>query len=257
MQRLLIFIIGAIFGATCLLFLVLMQWHAPEKLGWSISWLPMAAPQEVKSPGTIRAMPPVAAPISDNYPAQEPGPGNAILVEPNPIVWPPIGLKTSEPTGIDTPASFNELLIPVQGIKATQLSDTFNDARGGGREHDAIDIMAEKGSSVLAAANGKVVKLFNSKQGGLTVYQFDPTETRAYYYAHLDSYAANVVEGSQLKRGDLIGYVGSTGNASPEAPHLHFAIFVLGPEKKWWQGTAINPYPLLGGGKAAAEGKTK
>ena len=99
----------------------------------------------------------------------------------------------------------------------------------------------------MAVDDGKVVKLFTSKPGGLTVYQFDPGREVAYYYAHLDRYATGLAEGMDLKRGDLIGYVGSTGNANPATPHLHFAIFVLGPEKRWWQGTAVNPYPLLAG----------
>ena len=107
--------------------------------------------------------------------------------------------------------------------------------------------MAPNGTPVFAVADGRLVKLFNSKQGGLTLYQFNIGETRAYYYAHLSRYANNIVEGQMLHRGDTIGYVGSTGNASPDAPHLHFAVFELGPEKKWWQGTAINPYPLLTG----------
>ena len=105
--------------------------------------------------------------------------------------------------------------------------------------------MAPTGTPVIAVSDGKVVKLFKSVPGGLTVYQFDPTEKFAYYYAHLDRYASGVVEGRELKRGDPVGYVGHSGNASPAAPHLHFAIFVLGPEKRWWEGTAINPYPLL------------
>ena len=138
-----------------------------------------------------------------------------------------------------------QLLIPVAGVNPAQLSDTFSRARGAGPLHDAIDIMAPRGTPVLAVADGKVVKLFDSKPGGLTVYQFDRGAKLAYYYAHLDGYAPGVAAGTQLKRGDLVGYVGSTGNARPDAPHLHFAIFVLGPEKHWWEGTAINPYPLL------------
>lgn len=139
------------------------------------------------------------------------------------------------------------LIIPVVGVNAAQLSDTFTQSRGEGRLHDAIDIMAARGTPVVAVADGRVVKLFTSKAGGLTVYQFDRDEKLAYYYAHLDSYAPSLQEGAVLKRGDPIGFVGSTGNASPLAPHLHFAIFVLGPEKSWWKGTAINPYPILGG----------
>lgn len=125
--------------------------------------------------------------------------------------------------------------------------DTFNQTRGGTRIHEALDIMAPRGREVLAIHDGKIVKLFNSKQGGLTAYQFDPSERYAYYYAHLDRYAAGIAEGKMLRRGELVGYVGSTGNAIPDAPHLHFAIFELGPEKHWWEGKPINPYPLLNG----------
>lgn len=147
-------------------------------------------------------------------------------------------------------AGENALLIPVANITSSQLRDTFNDARGSDRIHDAIDIMAAKGTPVLAAVDGKVVKLFTSVPGGLTVYQFDGGERHAYYYAHLDGYAPGLAEGQFLKRGDVLGFVGYSGNASPNAPHLHFAIFELGPEKKWWQGTAINPYPLLVSGRS-------
>ncbi|WP_330969790.1 M23 family metallopeptidase, partial [Lysobacter sp. A3-1-A15] len=139
------------------------------------------------------------------------------------------------------------LVIPVQGIAPESLQDTFNDARGQSRVHDAIDIMAPRGTPVLAVADGTVEKLFTSAAGGITLYQFEPDSRYVYYYAHLDRYAAGLEEGDTLRRGQVIGYVGSTGNASPDAPHLHFAIFLLGPEKRWWDGTAINPYPLLGG----------
>jgi murein DD-endopeptidase MepM/ murein hydrolase activator NlpD len=155
---------------------------------------------------------------------------------------------TAEAAAAVTAATATQsLLIPVQGVQPKQLTDTFTQARGAGRLHDAIDIMSPRGTPVLAAADGCVAKLFTSKPGGLTVYQFDGAEKIAYYYAHLDRYADGLVEGRLLKRGEVLGYVGSTGNASPTAPHLHFAVFVLGPEKHWWQGTAVNPYPLLGG----------
>ena len=107
--------------------------------------------------------------------------------------------------------------------------------------------MAARGTPVVAVEDGRVAKLFRSDAGGITIYQFDPSERYAYYYAHLQGYAPGIAEGRPLKRGDVIGQVGSTGNADPAAPHLHFAVFVLGPEKEWWKGTAINPYPLLGG----------
>lgn len=139
------------------------------------------------------------------------------------------------------------LLIPVQGISSGQLQDTFTDARSEGRVHDAIDILAPTGTSVIAVADGTVEKLFNSKRGGLTVYQFDPNGTYCYYYAHLERYADGLAEKQSIKRGQVIGYVGSTGNADPAAPHLHFEIHRLGPEKQWWKGEVLNPYPVLHG----------
>jgi murein DD-endopeptidase MepM/ murein hydrolase activator NlpD len=143
-----------------------------------------------------------------------------------------------------TPLS--KLMVPVEGMALASIKDNFDQPRGTERHHEALDIMAPKGTKVLAAADGKLVKLFTSKPGGLTVYQFDPSEKYAYYYAHLDHYADGLKEGADIKRGDLIGYVGVTGNADPNAPHLHFAVFELTPEKQWWKGTPVNPYPLLG-----------
>lgn len=139
------------------------------------------------------------------------------------------------------------LLIPVSGVTAAQLRNTFTDARSQGRSHDAIDIMADTGTPVFAVADGTLVKFFDSNQGGHTIYQFDPLGKFAFYYAHLDRRAANLSEGQSVKRGEVIGYVGYSGNANPAGPHLHFAIFMLGPEKTWWRGTAINPYGYLGG----------
>jgi peptidoglycan LD-endopeptidase LytH len=138
-----------------------------------------------------------------------------------------------------------DLEMPVEGIKPSELRDTFADSRALGRPHEAIDIMAPKGREVHAVEDGTVAKLFRSAAGGLTVYQFDPTGTYCYYYAHLDAYASGLREGQPVHRGDTIGYVGSTGNASADAPHLHFAIFRLTSAKQWWKGDAINPYPVL------------
>jgi peptidoglycan LD-endopeptidase LytH len=136
------------------------------------------------------------------------------------------------------------LLIPVEGVDRATLRDNFTEARGGHR-HDALDIMAPRGTPVHAVDSGRVAKLFDSKAGGLTVYQFDRDEKYAYYYAHLDHYAEGLKEGAMLNRGDRVGYVGTTGNATPNAPHLHFTIFRLGADRRWWQGTAVNPYPFL------------
>jgi peptidoglycan LD-endopeptidase LytH len=136
------------------------------------------------------------------------------------------------------------LKMPVD-IDRDDLRDTFSDARGGSRAHEALDIMAPRHTPVRAVEDGRIQKLFTSKAGGLTIYEFDPTDTFTYYYAHLDRYADDLREGQMVKRGDVIGYVGSTGNASPDAPHLHFAIFRLTPERQWWKGEPINPYPVF------------
>lgn len=136
------------------------------------------------------------------------------------------------------------LTVPVVGVTKQNLRDTYSELRGG-YAHEALDIPAPRGTQVVAAGDGRVVKLFNSIPGGLTVYQFDPSERFAYYYAHLDHYDQNLAEGMMLRRGDAIGVVGTTGNAREDSPHLHFAIFKLGPEKRWWEGSPINPLPLL------------
>lgn len=136
--------------------------------------------------------------------------------------------------------------LPIKDLKASDIHDTFNDRRGGGtRPHEAADIMAPRGTPVLAVNDGKIEKLFLSKPGGNTIYQFDPTERYCYYYAHLDRYEPGIEAGRIVHRGERIAYVGSTGNADPSAPHLHFEIHELTPEKHWWQGTPINPYPYL------------
>ena len=144
------------------------------------------------------------------------------------------------------------LAIPVAGVKAPGLTDTFTQARAGGaRVHDAIDIMAPAGTPVIAAADGRIEKLFLSPGGGgITAYVRSPDGKWTYYYAHLQRYAPGLGEGQHVRRGQLIGFVGSTGNANPAGPHLHFAIHRMSAGEQWHQGSAVNPYPLLAGKKA-------
>ncbi len=149
----------------------------------------------------------------------------------------------SEPTVI-APAD-RDLAMPVDSVDRNSLRDTFAETRGGNRPHEALDIMAPRGTPVRAVRDGYIEKLFDSRNGGLTIYQFDPSATYAYYYAHLDGYAPDLHEKQPVKQGDLLGFVGTTGNAAPDAPHLHFAVFRLSPERQWWKGQPINPYPLL------------
>ncbi len=137
-----------------------------------------------------------------------------------------------------------DLSMPVEGVDGDDLRDTFADGRVG-HTHEAIDIMAPRHTPVRAVEDGHIAKLFTSAAGGLTIYQFEPTGMFTYYYAHLDRYAEGLEEGQRVRRGDVIGYVGSTGNASADAPHLHFAIFRQTPERQWWKGEPVNPYPVL------------
>lgn len=131
------------------------------------------------------------------------------------------------------------------GVRADQLVDTFSAARSEGRVHDAIDIPAPRGTQVLAVANGKILKLFQSVPGGITIYQLSSDETFIYYYAHLDGYAAGLSEGQTVTQGETIAYVGDTGNAGAGNYHLHFSIAMTSNPKRYWEGVNINPYPLL------------
>jgi murein DD-endopeptidase MepM/ murein hydrolase activator NlpD len=141
------------------------------------------------------------------------------------------------------------IAIPVAGIKPEALADTYTQSRSGGaRIHNAIDIMAPHGTPVVAAAPGTVEKIYDSKGGGgLTVYVRSPDKRWMFYYAHLQGYAPGLKEGQAVKQGDAIGTVGSTGNANPAGPHLHFAVNKMAAGEKWYDGTPINPYPLLAG----------
>jgi len=139
----------------------------------------------------------------------------------------------------------HDLEIPVEGIKRSQLTDTFDDKRGGQRIHEALDILAPRNTPVKAVEDGTIARLFESKAGGTTIYQFDPTEQYCYYYAHLERYASGLAEGDHVKKGQVIGYVGTSGNAPKDTPHLHFAVFKLTSAKRWWEGTPINPYGIL------------
>jgi murein DD-endopeptidase MepM/ murein hydrolase activator NlpD len=143
------------------------------------------------------------------------------------------------------------LLVPVEGVRPSSLTDTFNDARTGGLRHDGIDILAPRHTPVLAVEDGTVEKLFTSVPGGLTVYQFDPTRTYIYYYAHLDAYADGLREHAQVTRGQVLGYVGTTGNAPKNTPHLHFEVMVLTAAKQWWVGTDVDPFLIWRGAPRA------
>lgn len=172
-----------------------------------------------------------------------------------PIAQPPVRPPPQGATGDNgiIPATAPEardlaarkLTIPVVGIAPEHMVRSYHDARNGQREHEAIDIPAPRNTPVVAVEDGTIAKLFNSQAGGITLYQFDPGQQFSYYYAHLERYADGIKEGDHVHRGQVLGYVGTSGNAPKDTPHLHFAIYRLTPDKHWWEGTPIDPYDIL------------
>jgi peptidoglycan LD-endopeptidase LytH len=186
-----------------------------------------------------------AAPAAEIAPAPADSAGEAPFVAPehvDSVLAPPPAIP---PTIVAAPISGNALLIPVQGVAASSLVDTYTQARGQGRRHDAIDIMAPRGTPVVAVADGVVMKLFQSARGGITLYELAPDRRTIYYYAHLDRYAPGIAEGQALRRGQLLGYVGNSGDAGLGNYHLHFEVSTTADPKKYWEGTPQNPYPLF------------
>ena len=232
MKWLVSFLLGAVVGATGLFVFLRGIGNAPD---------PIITDAGIRPPAVAAPAAPPAGTDPNNVPAD--------LLDADLPIRPASHATSAAPSAPELTSGGSmpaRLMVPVEGIAYSALLDTFDQPRGQERHHEALDIMAPKGTPVRAAGDGKVVKLFDSKAGGLTLYQFDPAERHAYYYAHLDRYADGVKEGMAVKRGDLLGYVGVSGNADPNAPHLHFAVFALTAEKQWWKGTPLNPYPLLG-----------
>ncbi|MEO8379127.1 MAG: M23 family metallopeptidase [Acidobacteriota bacterium] len=155
---------------------------------------------------------------------------------------PDAGLRTPLP-GLQVSAG--GMAIPVLGLTTADLHDSYDQPRSGGRTHHALDILAPRGTPVIAAVNGTIRKLDRGGPGGLTIYQFDDAEARVFYYAHLERYAEGIAEGQRVNQGTVIGYVGTTGNAPANTPHLHFSVELLPPTKEYWKGQTVNPYPLL------------
>jgi murein DD-endopeptidase MepM/ murein hydrolase activator NlpD len=233
LRAILIFVVGALAGGNAVYF-------AMTRGDRCARCAPVATAADARTASATTAAPPATASSATGAPT-------AAAPTRTPGVTPPPFGPSPLPAATTTAANAPKLAMPLPGLTATQLRDTFAETRGGERAHEALDLIAPAGTPVLAVADGHIEKLFTSVRGGLTIYQFDPTGRYAYYYAHLQRYAPDLREGEKVKQGQVIAYVGSTGNADPAAPHLHFAVFELGPERQWWKGTAINPYPLLGG----------
>ena len=216
---------------AALSFILLIWWVGAKTLGWAKLGYQSSAPSfESRAARDL----PKADPI------------DTITVEPSLTAGKPATEATiSANTRIES-ADFSALrtrllTIPVRGITSDDLVSSFDDARGS-RRHEAIDILAPRSTEVLSVEDGRIVKLFTSAAGGLTIYQYDPSETYVYYYAHLDRYASSLKEGAIVRKGDVIGFVGTTGNAPEGTPHLHFAISKLDPDRRWWGGTALDPF---------------
>ena len=177
----------------------------------------------------------VDAAILEERPRLAPAPPGAAAGEAIPTI------KAAPPEAL----THRKFEIPVEGVKPEQLVRSFDDRRSGTRSHEALDILAPRNTPVKAVDDGTIARLFESKAGGTTIYQFDPTEQFCYYYAHLERYADGLREGDKVKKGQVIGYVGTSGNAPKGTPHLHFAVFKLTSAKRWWEGTPIDPYDIL------------
>ncbi|MFN2481295.1 MAG: M23 family metallopeptidase [Pyrinomonadaceae bacterium] len=199
---------------------------------------PTVEPTATPTPSPSLSPSPSVSPTLETSPGASPGATPAASPSPQAATTPASSLPSN---------SNAQLLIPVAGVRAEQLSDTFTQSRSDGRVHNAIDIMAARGTPVFAAADGTVARLFWSERGGITLYVRGTDEHTIYYYAHLDRYAEGISENKFVRRGDVIGYVGDTGNAGAGNYHLHFAVWTVDDPKRYWSGTDINPYPLLTG----------
>ncbi|MDT7777540.1 MAG: peptidoglycan LD-endopeptidase LytH [Acidobacteriota bacterium] len=258
---------------TRVLLIAAIVFAALAALVWSLSYhywsqpvTPLRPPtsdaEQLDAPSPAATQTPEATSTSDANATPTPSPTPQPTVSPNASPRPnasPLSNASpanggASPTQAQASAGGNasselasmRLLIPVEGIGPGQLQDTFNDARSEGRVHDAIDIMAPRGTPVLAASDGPIVKLFQSVKGGTTLYQLaSADEHLVFYYAHLERYADGLAEGHVARRGETIGYVGDTGNAGPGNTHLHFQIYRVADPKHFWTGDNINPYPIL------------
>lgn len=198
---------------------------------------------------------------SDRLTDPEPSPPPGAVAEGDPVETRAAALDSPPPVAPPPPAALpavveedaveelttRRLSIPVAGVDADDLVDTFDEVRGASRRHEAIDILAPRHTPVVAVEDGTIARLFLSDAGGTTVYQFDPSNRFVYYYAHLESYARDLSEKDRVRRDQVIGYVGTSGNAPSDTPHLHFAIFRLTEERRWWEGTPVDPFAVLTG----------
>lgn len=235
--RIRIVILLAVAASIVALFL----WTRTKRAGLSRNEQTTASVSESPSPSPLPTVSPFPSLPTTESPSLAQTPNDA---ETEAAPSPNIG-ATSDATLTGSFVGTLKLIIPVMGVRPDQLQDTFTDARSEGRVHDAIDIPAPAGTPVLAAADGEIAKLFQNERGGTTIYQLSSDKKLVFYYAHLQRYADGLVAGKFVHQGEVIGYVGDTGNAGAGNFHLHFSISVIADPKRYWEGTNINPYPLL------------
>lgn len=213
---------------------------------WTLKYRSNTRALETNQPSPTTTFSPTGGTIAPG-PAEETSPPAAPSPEPALAASPFVSPEETRETSIPAPDSsfVGRLIVPVAGVQPDQLIDTFKDARSEGRIHDAIDIPAPAGTPVLAAADGEIIKLIPNERGGTTIYQLSTDKKLVFYYAHLQRYADGTALGNHVHQGDVIAYVGDTGNAGAGNYHLHFSISIVEDSKRYWEGTNINPYPLL------------
>jgi murein DD-endopeptidase MepM/ murein hydrolase activator NlpD len=195
-----------------------------------------------------------------------PGPENHPAAKPEPRPAPVATAAPAPSSSVDIPADVaalndvdylraRHLVVPVAGADMSKVEDTFLDGRDDNRVHRAIDILAPRNTPILAADDGKILRMSTNSLGGICMYTVDPLNRIVYYYAHMDHYNDAMTPGRTIARGDTLGYVGTTGNAPKNTPHLHFQIMHWPADGKYWNGEPINPFELLGGVPRSAHGK--
>lgn len=252
-------------AALILLGLTALIWYLNTKMRPATPVTPIntpAATSELSNPAnnasrSDASASPSVAPTTNSTPAPDASPSAEAAASASPATTTsspttPSGLPAQAPptpvaadAHASNSANTGDLLIPVAGVRPEQLQDTYTQSRSAGRTHNSIDIMAARNTPVIAATDGQIIKLFNSERGGITLYQLGTDKRTVYYYAHLERYADGITENRFARRGEIIGYVGDSGNAGRDNCHLHFSIWLVTDPKRFWDGENINPYPLL------------
>lgn len=223
-----LFLLNFFLASFCFAFALQMWLQNPFRPGIV---RPCAPPSPTVAPTVVSATLPT--------PQSTPSPSPTPLPAEEPVATPNVAMSSAQlPPGL-------KLIIPVAGVRPEQLRDTFTEARSAGRVHNALDISAPRGAAVLAAADGQIIRLFQSERGGITLYQLSKDQKVVFYYAHLERYADGLTEGRQVRQGEVLAYVGDTGNAGAGNYHLHFGVWLVDDPKRFWSGVNLNPYPLL------------